>query len=47
MASIVLCNRRGGKCARLKIDGVNLSGNVAEFRRMVAEKIQAAAHEIG
>ena len=47
MATISICNRLNGKTKRLKVEGVNIKGKVAEFRSKVSRATEVPIHEIG
>ena len=47
MATISICNLLNGKTKRLKVEGVNIKGKVAEFRSKVSRASEVPIHEIG
>ncbi|CAH1798046.1 unnamed protein product, partial [Owenia fusiformis] len=44
--SVVLCNRMSSKTSRLRLEGVDFSGNVSIFRKNISQRLDINAEEI-
>ena len=46
-STVLLCNRISSKCGRIKLDGIDLSGQVVDLKNKTSLAIEIPAKEIG